>query len=202
MVVAASIVLVSFFVLGVVVRALVQRRVSGTFGIRGVNRGSSTGEKAAGILLAATVVLFVVGLVLGERAVPSVPAWLRWSGLFLAIAGAACTLVAEWAMGASWRIGVDTHERTDLVVAGPFRYVRNPIFTSMCATGIGIAMAVPDLVTIAAAVCLVAAIEVQVRLVEEPYLLRAQGDAYASYCARTGRFVPGLGKHVGAALGA
>jgi SAM-dependent methyltransferase len=38
------------------------------------------------------------------------------------------------------------------------------------------------------------ALEVQVRLVEEPYLLRTHGRAYAEYGARTGRFVPGLGR--------
>ena len=38
------------------------------------------------------------------------------------------------------------------------------------------------------------ALEIQVRLVEEPYLLRQHGDAYRNYAARVGRFVPGLGR--------
>jgi protein-S-isoprenylcysteine O-methyltransferase Ste14 len=38
------------------------------------------------------------------------------------------------------------------------------------------------------------ALEIQVRLVEEPYLLRTHGDAYREYAARVGRFVPGLGR--------
>lgn len=200
MVAAASILLVTFLLVGVGVRALVQRHASGTFGIRGVRRDAPAGEKVAGLLLVTTVVLLVAGLVVGERVVINAPGWLRWSGLALAGAGVIGTLVSQWAMGTSWRIGVDAGEHTDLVVAGPFRYVRNPIFTSMCAVGAGLALAVPNPFMIAAAVCLVASIEMQVRLVEEPYLLRAQGEAYASYCARTGRFVPGLGMHVGAAL--
>lgn len=40
---------------------------------------------------------------------------------------------------------------------------------------------------------LVASIEVQVRLVEEPYLLRVHGEAYRDYVATVGRFVPGVG---------
>ncbi|HLS74191.1 MAG TPA: hypothetical protein VK046_10500 [Actinomycetaceae bacterium] len=36
--------------------------------------------------------------------------------------------------------------------------------------------------------------EIQVRLVEEPYLLRTHGPAYARYTARVGRFLPGLGR--------
>jgi protein-S-isoprenylcysteine O-methyltransferase Ste14 len=39
-------------------------------------------------------------------------------------------------MGASWRIGVDPSERTDLVTGGAFALVRNPIFSAMLLTGI------------------------------------------------------------------
>jgi protein-S-isoprenylcysteine O-methyltransferase Ste14 len=48
-------------------------------------------------------------------------------------------------------------------------------------------------VTAAVAVLLVS-IQVQVRAVEEPYLLRVHGPAYADYAARVGRFLPGVGR--------
>jgi protein-S-isoprenylcysteine O-methyltransferase Ste14 len=53
---------------------------------------------------------------------------------------------------------------------------------------------VPNVVAFAGFGALVLALEIQVRLVEEPYLLRAHGTAYASYAARTGRFAPGIGR--------
>ena len=37
-------------------------------------------------------------------------------------------------------------------------------------------------------------LELQVRSVEEPYLLRTHGDAYRAYASRVGRFVPGIGR--------
>jgi protein-S-isoprenylcysteine O-methyltransferase Ste14 len=40
---------------------------------------------------------------------------------------------------------------------------------------------------------MVASIEVQVRVVEEPYLLRVHGQVYRDYLATVGRFVPRLG---------
>ena len=40
---------------------------------------------------------------------------------------------------------------------------------------------------------LVVALELQVRFVEEPYLLQAHGSAYADYAARVGRFFPRVG---------
>jgi protein-S-isoprenylcysteine O-methyltransferase Ste14 len=44
---------------------------------------------------------------------------------------------------------------------------------------------------------LVVAIELQVRFVEEPYLVRTHGESYRAYCRRVGRFVPGLGSCAG-----
>jgi protein-S-isoprenylcysteine O-methyltransferase Ste14 len=38
------------------------------------------------------------------------------------------------------------------------------------------------------------ALEIQIRLVEEPYLERVHGDAYRRYATATGRFVPGVGR--------
>ena len=45
-----------------------------------------------------------------------------------------------------------------------------------------------------AVLLLVAAVQLQVRVVEEPYLRRVHGRVYRGYAARVGRFVPGLGR--------
>jgi protein-S-isoprenylcysteine O-methyltransferase Ste14 len=39
----------------------------------------------------------------------------------------------------------------------------------------------------------IAALELQVRRVEEPYLLGKHGAAYRSYTASVGQFIPGVG---------
>ena len=52
----------------------------------------------------------------------------------------------------------------------------------------------PTWISAAALVALVAAVELQVRAVEEPYLLHQHGSDYVDYAARTGRFVPGVGR--------
>ena len=39
----------------------------------------------------------------------------------------------------------------------------------------------------------VGALQLQVRAVEEPYLRSVHGDAYGTYAAATGRFLPGIG---------
>lgn len=118
----------------------------------------------------------------------------RLVGVGLAIVGIAATLAAQWSMGDSWRGDVDPDARTALVTSGPFRLVRNPILTSTAATAVGFALMVPNIVAALMLVAFVLAYEIQVRLVEEPYLLRTYGDDYRRYAARTGRFLPGIGR--------
>lgn len=56
------------------------------------------------------------------------------------------------------------------------------------------ALMVPSPAGLAALLLLVLVIELQVRFVEEPYLMRVHSEDYARYASRVGRFVPGLGR--------
>ncbi len=115
------------------------------------------------------------------------------AGLALCGVGIAGTFGAQMAMGASWRIGVDPEERTDLVTGGVFALCRNPIYTFMLISMIGFALLVPTWTALLAGVLLILGLEIQVRLVEEPHLLRTQGRPYREYAQQVGRFVPGIG---------
>jgi protein-S-isoprenylcysteine O-methyltransferase Ste14 len=118
----------------------------------------------------------------------------RGIGLVLAIGGILGTFVAQLAMGDAWRVGVDESERTELVTSGPFALVRNPIYSAMLPTVAGLALLVPNVLSIGAALALLLALELQTRGVEEPYLLRTHGRDYADYAGQVGRFVPGIGR--------
>ncbi|MEI6402260.1 MAG: isoprenylcysteine carboxylmethyltransferase family protein [Actinomycetota bacterium] len=120
--------------------------------------------------------------------------WLHIAGTVVTVAGIALTVIAQYSMGASWRIGVDPNERTDLVTDGAFRLARNPIFAAMLTTASGLAMMIPNVISLAGLVALIAALEIQVRLVEEPYLVSTHGDQYRAYARRVGRFAPGIGR--------
>jgi protein-S-isoprenylcysteine O-methyltransferase Ste14 len=118
----------------------------------------------------------------------------RWTGFGLAVAGIGGTLAAQSAMGDSWRGDVDPDVRTPLVTTGPFNLVRNPILTCTLVTALGLALMVPNVFAVLMLAAFVVALQIQVRLVEEPYLERVHGDAYRRYAARTGRFLPGIGR--------
>ncbi|MDD7967773.1 methyltransferase family protein [Actinomycetospora lemnae] len=141
----------------------------------------------AGLLLGT---LGLVGPLLPLDRVPAVP----WLGFLLALAGFVGTVGAQQAMGRSWRIGVEATERTELVESGVFGWSRNPVFLTMIASLAGLTLVVPNVLQLAALVCLVLAVEVQVRGVEEPYLLQTHGADYAEYTSRVGRFIPGVGR--------
>jgi protein-S-isoprenylcysteine O-methyltransferase Ste14 len=92
-------------------------------------------------------------------------------------------------MGLSWRIGIDPQEKTALVVTGPFRHVRHPIYALSILLMLGTVAAVPTwwMATIAVAHTVLLLVEARR---EEKYLLRHHGEAYGAYRATTGRFVP------------
>lgn len=180
------------------VRSWVQHRRTGSTGFRGISGSPAEAGWWGGVLFIAAIVLGLAGPLLAVTGtVPADPhPALAAVGLTLALAGFAATLAGQTGMGASWRIGVDAAERTDLVTSGVFGYVRNPIFTAMALAQFGMLLLVPTWLSLAALLVLVAAVELQVRDVEEPYLRRVHGEAYAAYAARTGRFVPGIGRAV------
>jgi protein-S-isoprenylcysteine O-methyltransferase Ste14 len=178
------------------VRSWIQYRRTGSTGFRGVSGRVMSVEWFGGVLFVVAVVvgLLCVALPVFGALSADAPTSVRVIGFAIAIVGFLVTLAAQTGMGTSWRIGVDAADRTALVTTGLFRRVRNPIFTAMTAAQIGMMLIVPSWVSALAVVLLIAAIQIQVRAVEEPYLLGVHGSAYREYLGRTGRFLPQL-KH-------
>lgn len=188
-----------FGTLGFGWRSWRQYRATGSTGFRGTSGRPGSLEWFAGVGFIAAILAGVVAAVLqltGTLTPVSVlsAAPVQALGITLAVAGIAATLYAQNQMGDSWRIGVDNTETTSLVHTGVFGLVRNPIFTAMIVFAAGMTLIIPNPVAIASFVLLVATIELQVRIVEEPYLDRVHGADYRSYLATTGRFAPGIGR--------
>jgi protein-S-isoprenylcysteine O-methyltransferase Ste14 len=180
-------------------RTVLQLRTTGSSGFSGISGRPGSAEWTGGVLF---VVALVLGMAAPLLALVGVAAPIdeldspagHAAGIVLFAVGLAGTLVAQVAMGSAWRIGVDASERTELVTDGPFAWVRNPIFSAMLPTSLGLVLMVPSAVALVGLLALIVALQLQVRVVEEPYLLRAHGEAYRAYAARVGRFVPGVGR--------
>ena len=187
-----------FAALGFGWRSWEQRRRTGSTGFRGVSGrlGSAEWFAGAGFVAAPPVAVLASILQLLDVAAPVAvlhSPWIQIGGIVVAIVGIFATVYAQLDMGDSWRIGVDPGETTTLVRTGVFGWVRNPIFIAMITFGFGIALVTPNLVALAGFLLLVATIELQVRIIEEPYLLTVHGDDYRSYLTNVGRFMPGVG---------
>ena len=181
------------------VRTWIQFRRTGSSGFHGISGPAGSLRWWAGVLFVIALTLGAVSLVLAAADVVAPPSGAPFSalapaGLVLAVIGFVGVLAAQTGMGTSWRIGVDESERTDLVTEGLFRQVRNPIFTAMVVALAGLTLMVPTWLSFVALALLVAAVELQVRLIEEPYLLQVHGVQYREYAAVTGRFVPAVGR--------
>ena len=189
----------AYLLLAFGLRTLIQLRRTGSTGFRGLGGRPGSAEWLAGVGFVVALALGVAAPVLALLDVVEPIAALdgdaaHVAGAALAVAGIAATLLAQLAMGSSWRIGVDHEERTALVTTGPFALVRNPIFSAMIPTALGLVLLVPSWVALLGLAGLVLALELQVRVVEEPYLLRTHGRDYREYAARVGRFVPSVGR--------
>jgi protein-S-isoprenylcysteine O-methyltransferase Ste14 len=196
--VVALALLAVFGLLGFAWRAWLQRRRTGSTGIRGTRGRIGSAEWVAGLGFVIALVVAVLGPVLQLSGVITPLSLLhadgiQVTGIALAVLGIVLTVWAQLDMGDSWRVGVDESETTALVHTGLFGRVRNPIYTAMLTFDLGIALLTPNFVTLAGLILAVAALELQVRRVEEPYLRSKHGEAYRGYTASVGRFIPGVG---------
>lgn len=188
-----------YFLLCFGLRSVVQKVKTGSTGFKGISGQPGSTEWWGGALFVVALALGAVAPVLDLAGVLDPVGVLdeqvvQEAGGGMFFGGLVTTLIAQMAMGNSWRIGVDHAEKTELVTEGPFAVVRNPIFSGMVPTSLGIVLMVPNIVSIAAFVLLIAALEIQTRLVEEPYLLKTHGKLYGVYAGQVGRFFPLVGR--------
>ncbi len=148
------------------------------------------GAVVGGLLLWTGLFLFREPATLGIWAVPPELTALGWS---LMVATLVLVVAAQRQMGASWRVGIDPTQPTGLVTHGLFARVRNPIFTGMIGSALGLVAVMPSAWTVLGWWFLVYVLGLQVRL-EEEHLLALHGARYREYASRVGRFVPGVGR--------
>lgn len=199
MAVAALALYVVFIAAGFGWKSCRQWRTTGSTGFRGFHGRPGTREWLAGVGFSAAIAMALLaplaqlsGVAAPLAALDNRPT--QAAGTVLAVGGMIATVSAQRAMGESWRVGVDARETTALVRTGVFGWVRNPIFTAMLTFAAGSALMTPNPLALSGFALLVASIELQVRDVEEPYLLAAHGTTYREYGARVGRFIPGIGR--------
>lgn len=115
--------------------------------------------------------------------------WIAWIAVALCTVGLAATWICWKKMGRQWRMGIDPGEKAQLILTGPYAYVRHPIYAISQAIMVASVVALPSPLMIAAGAVHLTLIQWEARR-EENYLLNVDRAAYEAYCLRVGRFVP------------
>ncbi len=164
-----------------------------------VPREDNGDAQRLGVLIPYEVMTFFLYLLLPRTlawaAVP-VPAAVRWAGAAL---GCAALVLFAWvhrALGANYSWLLQLREGHTLVTSGPYRWVRHPMYTAFILLHMAAALlsanAFLGLTWLGGLALLLAG---RVRR-EEAMLTEAFGTKYKAYMARTGRFLPGVGRAV------
>ncbi|WP_240760951.1 isoprenylcysteine carboxylmethyltransferase family protein [Mycolicibacterium sp. CR10] len=194
--VIALLLVATFWLLDGLVRSRVQRHRTGDSGIRiprTAQQWSARLTLAAGMLLPG--IAAPIAELLGMPPIPLLDHWpLRVTGLALATIGVLASFGAQHAMGPSWRTTVDPTEQPALITSGIFAIVRNPIYAAINVMVIGLTLLVPNGIALAGVVFVITGSQLQVRLIEEPYLREIHGPGFHDYASRVGRFLPGIGR--------
>jgi protein-S-isoprenylcysteine O-methyltransferase Ste14 len=174
---------------------------SAHFRYRARMTGGHIPRRAEGIRFAALRALVALPLFLGPLlyvANPNwmrwssleLPAWLRWSGVVL---GLLTIPGAQWvfrSIGRNVSETVLTKERHELVTAGPYRWIRHPLYAVGILLFVSIGLIAANWFILGLAALAALFIRFLVIPIEEHELSQKFGDHYGQYIARTGRLFP------------
>jgi protein-S-isoprenylcysteine O-methyltransferase Ste14 len=188
-------VLAIFLVTFVATLVFVQRR---GHDVKGVIEGHVGGAivTSGASLLWLVVVLFYIFEVHSVAWFGRIP-WLdngvvKGVGITSSTVGLVVGVAGEMALGESFRLALPTG-KTRLVTRGIYRYVRNPCVLGTLLLVLGTFLIAPSWLAFGALVANIIGYEMKVQA-EEAYLRLMHGHEYEVYCARTGRYLPLVGR--------
>ncbi|MDZ4715042.1 MAG: isoprenylcysteine carboxylmethyltransferase family protein [Cytophagales bacterium] len=113
---------------------------------------------------------------------------LKHVGLGLLAVALIWTTIAQGHMKNSWRIGIDTETKTELITTGLFSLSRNPIFFGMIISLLGLFLTTPNALTGLFLIQGYVLIQIQIRL-EEEFLIKQHGQHYLDYKQKVRRII-------------
>jgi len=124
------------------------------------------------------------------RFVPDM-AWLALLGLVMTWAGVLFACRARSVLGSNWSSEVQIKQGHELIVRGPYRLVRHPIYSGLLLAFLGSALALGEVRGLLAFAMVAASFWFKLRL-EERWMREQFGGAYADYMRRVKALVPGV----------
>lgn len=114
--------------------------------------------------------------------------WITNLGLILLGFALTWTIIAQYQMKDSWRIGIDQEGETELIITGLFGYSRNQVFLGMLISLLGLICIMPNVFTIFFYLFGTMLVQIQIRL-EEEHLTKIFQERYVAYRQNVRRFL-------------
>jgi hypothetical protein len=127
---------------------------------------------------------------LGARIWPSFPI-LYWIGLPVTVLGLCFSTWGRAELGANWSGTISVKVGHELVRSGPYRWIRHPMYGGALVAMIGTAVAFGTAHALVGALIALVALAYKARI-EEHWLKREFGDAWAAYVRSTWALLPWL----------
>lgn len=108
---------------------------------------------------------------------------------FITAAGVALAIWARTTLGGNWSGAVTIKQGHELVQRGPYRWVRNPIYTGLLLMFAGTALAIGEMRGLAAVALVYLGFWIKIRQ-EEAFMLRQFPDAFPAYRDRVRALIP------------
>ncbi len=120
---------------------------------------------------------------------PIFPTFMRSIGVAVGILGVIVFICSVVTMKDSWRAGVQTNEKTELVTEGIYKISRNPAFLGFDLVYIGILCMFFNYVQLIASLFAIVMFHLQIVKVEEDFLIKTFGDEYLVYKKKVNRYI-------------
>ena len=169
-----------------------------------MRRGSESGKRVSrtqqdrlriGVISAFGLVGLIAGLVhvfapqRARWATLPTPTWSRWLGAALGIVTLPLFLWTHDALGKNWSAGLVIKEGHTLIIGGPYRWVRHPMYTAIFLQSLTFFLLsanwIIGLAGLGANILIAARVDK-----EEALMIEEFGDEYRAYMQRSGRFLP------------
>jgi protein-S-isoprenylcysteine O-methyltransferase Ste14 len=111
------------------------------------------------------------------------------SGVALTFVGVAVAIWARYCLGGSWTAQVAIREDHTLVQAGPYRWIRHPIYTGILTAIIGTAVVVSQVGALIGAALIAMGLFYKAKQ-EERRLVETFGNTFVEHRKRTGMLLP------------
>ena len=179
----------SAWIIGYAIRLYYERRA------RAVQRVSARQVTRERILYWMVFTAFVLAPVYAvspilDTAHVSLPAAARWLGLPFAAVSVALLRATHHALGHNWSGKLEIAAGHQLIVEGPYRRVRHPMYTALFCMAFAYSLLSANWIVAGANLIAVTVMYLARVRDEEQMMIDQFGDEYRAYMRRTGRLVP------------